>query len=189
MTDDRVPPRDHNLPPTEQPLTMDPAALEALRAAIAEEYSDVLTTMNQRIKAFDALPLAIVSKEDAGKADDLFKMMRTAKKRADECRKAATDPYRTRESLINALFETPMSRLAELQKTIKARVQIFMDAKATRERLEREAAAAREREEVQRREQAAAAAEAEQRAERGQAAGRRRRDRGRYRTCSERLRS
>jgi hypothetical protein len=161
MTSDAIAPKEHNLPPQERALTTDAAALEALRVDVLEENAEVLATLQERIKAFEAVPAVITTAEDAGKADDLFKMMRRAKSRADEARKTATEPYRMRADLINAIFEKPMSTIADLQKELKARVQIYMDAKATRERVEREARAAREREEAQRKLDEAAAAERE----------------------------
>lgn len=156
----------HNAPP--EPLeAFDPKTLaeapflERLRARVMARHKAVFDRMAELTTSFHTFPETFPNDEIQGQAADLFKMMRTARSRADEFRKLETGPYRTIRAMIDTLFSQPSDDLEKLQSVLQGRIDKYADEKKEREKLERERIAAREKAEAAAR--LKAAEEAEQR--------------------------
>lgn len=164
----------HNQPP--EPTMPEPRTLEdegflaRVLAAVKSRHKPIFDRMAELTQSFESFPEVISTEHIAGEADDLLKMMRAIRKRADEFRKIETAPYRTLRTMVDTAFSTPDDDLAKLQKALTARVEVYSTAKAAREKAEREAKAKADREEAERKLKQAAEDEARAAEERRRAA-------------------
>lgn len=137
----------------------DNLAKAPIKERMEAQYPEIFSRIDELEKAAVLVPEKITSDDDAGKAQDLVKMMRVAIKQADGARDIEKEPYAQGVKEVNAAFKIPMERLEKVQKAIMARLDAYLEEKKEAERLAREEAARKHREEAERLAREAEAAE------------------------------
>lgn len=122
----------------------------SIKERLEAQYPEIFARLRDLENAALIVPERLASDDDAGKAQDLVKMMRVAIKQADATRDAEKEPHAQAVKEVNAAFKIPMERLEVIQKKIMSRLDAYLEEKKEAERQAREAEAKRQREEVER---------------------------------------
>ncbi len=129
----------HNLPPEDQ-----------LTVQLHNDHKGLFDRLQQLIAKLPDVPRTVDTEEQAQKVQDFYKQARVAVKMADETRKIEYEPYKKLVDQVNATFNIPKEKLSKGMKDIKEGLDKYLNAKAEREKAEREEKMRREREESER---------------------------------------
>jgi len=142
-----------NLPPVTPPG--EPEVLADLKA----RYPNVETDLADLEAAAKTYPERITEEEQAASLQALLKKASTHKAAWKSWRSLEKKPWDTVAKIVFNFFGAPEDRAEKLIESLKPRYTAFLEMKAEKERLEREAKAEAERKEAERLEQERAAAE------------------------------
>jgi len=129
-----------NLPPDDA---------DPLRERLAEEQADLLERRDELLAGVENVPEE-VSEENAGRVTDFIKQLAACIKNANGLRVAEKEPYLEGGRKVDGFFKGITDPLDKGKRTIEARLNVFLRAKAEEERKIREAEAQRQREEAER---------------------------------------
>lgn len=142
MPAEALPPRDHNNPPTK---------IEELRLQLAWDNAKLTGRKDELLGSVARAPETVESDEAAGKFADLIKLISAAMKAADTARVAAKEPHLEAGRAVDGFFKATLTDpLDKAKRTLQARLDAFLQAKAAKARREAEEAAKRQREEAER---------------------------------------
>lgn len=132
-----------------------PADANPLRDRLNEQHAALIRRADELVAAVDRAPESI-NTENAGRTADFIKQISGHMKSLDSARVAEKEPYLAGGRTVDGFFKAQTDRLEKGKKTIEARLNVFLRAKADEERRRREEAERIAREEAERAARAAA---------------------------------
>lgn len=139
-----APPPGHNLPPPIDLATV--LAPESLRAQLEAQHGDLLERTATLVAAYDRFVAAtgevgIADDEMLGKAADFAAQIRANMKKIEGIREGVKEPINEAAKVVQGFFKAMMlDRLEVCAKGINAKQTAYLQAKAARERADREKA-------------------------------------------------
>jgi hypothetical protein len=134
--------------------------LPPVKIDLEQRYPEIFNRLKELEGQALLIPSRIEGDDDAGKVQDLIKMMRHAVKMAKSTMELETEPLKDKVKQINAAFKMPMELLEKVMDGAKARLDDYLKRKEELERKRREEEAARIRAEQDAKEREAREAEA-----------------------------
>ena len=132
----------HNNPPSDEAIFL---------SELESRYGEALKRRADLLEAAKRAPETIEDAETAGRVADVIKQLIAHEKAADKARTEAKAPHLERGRWIDAFFKgTAVAGIADVKKTLNARLTAYQREEAAKERRRREEEERRRREEAER---------------------------------------